>query len=364
MLVRFLAALPVGAVVGGWLVRRLPAGVITAVGMVLRGGRRSCDGALGADDPQDSSSNVPLVLGGLGFGLALAPVNAAVLATTDDDIHGVASALRRGRPDGRHAGRHLGADHLGLRRSTPSRPTSATSGRCATAPAGVPSSPGCSGRRHRPGAGRLPGRRCLRRRRRRARPRAVPLGAPTRGRRRGRAAARRPAEPSANLSPWTTSTTCSPPTGPSPRLRLGGFDGVAQAGVALVTCMDSRIDPLRMLGLGPATPRSSATPAAGSPPQALEALVLGVHLLGVKRVLVVPHTRCAVAAHTEAELRARRRVRRAWTPPGSRSTSSTTSTPPSPRTSRKVRAHPLIPDSVAGRRLPLRRRHRLLDQKV
>ena len=30
---------------------------------------------------------------------------------------------------------------------------------------------------------------------------------------------------------------------------LGGFDGVAHAGVAIVTCMDSRIDPLRMLGL-------------------------------------------------------------------------------------------------------------------
>ena len=30
---------------------------------------------------------------------------------------------------------------------------------------------------------------------------------------------------------------------------LGGFDGVARAGVAIVTCMDSRIQPLTMLGL-------------------------------------------------------------------------------------------------------------------
>ena len=33
--------------------------------------------------------------------------------------------------------------------------------------------------------------------------------------------------------------------------KLGGFDGVAHAGIALVTCMDSRIDPLGMLGLVP-----------------------------------------------------------------------------------------------------------------
>ena len=39
------------------------------------------------------ASNVPLVVGGLGFGLALAPVNAAILATTAHHTHGLASAL-------------------------------------------------------------------------------------------------------------------------------------------------------------------------------------------------------------------------------------------------------------------------------
>ena len=85
----------------------------------------------------------------------------------------------------------------------------------------------------------------------------------------------------------------------------GGFDGVAHAGVAIVTCMDSRIDPLAMLGLKHGDAKIFRNPGGRVTPQAMEALVLGVHLLGVNRILVVPHTRCAVASNTEDELRAR-----------------------------------------------------------
>ena len=86
---------------------------------------------------------------------------------------------------------------------------------------------------------------------------------------------------------------------------LGGFDGVAHAGVAIVTCMDSRIDPLNMLGLNPGDAKIFRNPGGRVTAQALEALVLGVHLLGVRRILVIPHTRCAMASHTEQELRDR-----------------------------------------------------------
>ena len=84
---------------------------------------------------------------------------------------------------------------------------------------------------------------------------------------------------------------------------VSGFDGVAHAGVAIVTCMDSRIDPLRMLGLKHGDAKIFRNPGGRVTTAALEALVLGVHLLGVKRVLVIPHTRCAMTANTEAELR-------------------------------------------------------------
>jgi len=86
---------------------------------------------------------------------------------------------------------------------------------------------------------------------------------------------------------------------------LAGFDGVAKAGVAVVTCMDSRIDPLGMIGLSPGDAKIFRNPGGRVTDAALEALVLGVHLLNVSRILVIPHTRCAMASATQDELRER-----------------------------------------------------------
>ena len=127
---------------------------------------------------------------------------------------------------------------------------------------------------------------------------------------------------------------------------FSGFDGKAHAGIAVVTCMDSRIDPLRMLGLQHGDAKIFRNPGGRVTPQALEALVLGVHLLGVDRILIVPHTRCAMATHTEAELRRRvgasAGVDASWQQFGVvddqlRALEEDVTT---------VRSHPLIPDSV------------------
>jgi carbonic anhydrase len=83
---------------------------------------------------------------------------------------------------------------------------------------------------------------------------------------------------------------------------LQGFDGVAHRGVAMVTCMDSRLDPLGMVGLMPGDAKILRNPGGRVTERALVALVLGVHLLGVNRVLVVQHTRCAMASKSEREL--------------------------------------------------------------
>jgi MFS family permease len=93
VLVRFLAALPVGALVGGWLTHRVGAGQLTAGAMLLAAagfGWMSTWGATSLDHPM---ATVPLVLTGFGFGAAIAPINAALLASTASSVHGLASAL-------------------------------------------------------------------------------------------------------------------------------------------------------------------------------------------------------------------------------------------------------------------------------
>ncbi|MGA9101977.1 MFS transporter [Aeromicrobium sp.] len=93
VLLRFLIALPVGAVLGGWLLRRVPAHVLTAVAMLLSAVAFAHMATWDAESLKHQIETFSLVLGGLGFGLAIAPVNAALLEHTEGPVHGVASAL-------------------------------------------------------------------------------------------------------------------------------------------------------------------------------------------------------------------------------------------------------------------------------
>lgn len=92
VLVRFLIALPVGALVGGALLRRVGPGPLTALGMGLAAVAFYWFSTWGLDSLGGLLANVPLLIGGFGFGLALAPVNAAVLDSTADQAHGLATA--------------------------------------------------------------------------------------------------------------------------------------------------------------------------------------------------------------------------------------------------------------------------------
>lgn len=104
-LLRFLVAVPVGAVLGGLACRRRSAGPwVAAAGMVLAvlafvAMSHWSEGAMahawviaGVRLPF-AAADVELAVCGLGFGLAIAPVNAAILGAVPDRLHGLASSL-------------------------------------------------------------------------------------------------------------------------------------------------------------------------------------------------------------------------------------------------------------------------------
>ncbi len=88
------------------------------------------------------------------------------------------------------------------------------------------------------------------------------------------------------------------------RLAPTGFDGIAHEGVLVVTCMDSRIEPLSMLGLRVGDAKILRTVGAHLTEDALAGCVVGVHRLNVSRILIIPHTLCAAASLSDAELAA------------------------------------------------------------
>lgn len=83
---------------------------------------------------------------------------------------------------------------------------------------------------------------------------------------------------------------------------LAGLEPVAARGLAVVTCMDSRIEPLDMLGLKPGDAKIMRNAGARVTTDVLRTLALATHLLGVERVMVVAHTRCKMASATSEEV--------------------------------------------------------------
>jgi carbonic anhydrase len=81
-----------------------------------------------------------------------------------------------------------------------------------------------------------------------------------------------------------------------------GRPGQAARGLALVTCMDSRIDPLSMLGLQKGDAKILRNAGGRVTDDVLRTLVLATHLLGVNRVMVVEHTDCKMASATDEQV--------------------------------------------------------------
>ena len=86
---------------------------------------------------------------------------------------------------------------------------------------------------------------------------------------------------------------------------LDGIAPVAARGFALVTCMDSRIEPLTMLGLQPGDAKILRNAGARVTSDVIRSLVLATRFLEVREIAVMQHTNCALADESDAGVRAR-----------------------------------------------------------
>ena len=80
--------------------------------------------------------------------------------------------------------------------------------------------------------------------------------------------------------------------------------GSAAKGLAIVTCMDSRISPLALVGMQSGDAKILRNAGARVTEDVLRTLVLATYLLGVNRILVMPHTDCRMAQSEEADIHA------------------------------------------------------------
>src|SRR3954463_11238520 len=83
-----------------------------------------------------------------------------------------------------------------------------------------------------------------------------------------------------------------------------GLEATAARGLAVLTCMDSRIDPLRMLGLVRGDAKILRNAGARVTDDVLRTLGPARSLLGVERVMVVAHARCRMAGGSEDDVHA------------------------------------------------------------
>jgi carbonic anhydrase len=85
---------------------------------------------------------------------------------------------------------------------------------------------------------------------------------------------------------------------------LRGLQARAAKGLAVLTCIDSRIEPLAMLGLRPGDAKILRNAGARVTDDVLRTLVLASYLLGVDRAMVIAHTDCRMATGSEDDVHA------------------------------------------------------------
>ncbi len=90
----------------------------------------------------------------------------------------------------------------------------------------------------------------------------------------------------------------------SKTFKYSELTGNAIKGLAIVTCMDSRINPLSVVGMRSGDAKILRNAGARVTEDVIRTLVLATYLLNVNRILVMPHTDCAMARGDEADIHA------------------------------------------------------------
>src|SRR5437763_4861177 len=87
--------------------------------------------------------------------------------------------------------------------------------------------------------------------------------------------------------------------------RAGVADARPSEHLAVITCMDARIDVFAALGLHLGEAHVIRNAGGRVTEDVLRSLALSAHVLGVDTVVVMQHTQCGLAGVTDKELRAR-----------------------------------------------------------
>ena len=78
------------------------------------------------------------------------------------------------------------------------------------------------------------------------------------------------------------------------------LSGYARKSLAIITCMDSRINPLAIVGMQAGDAKILRNAGGRVTDDVLRTLVLASYLLGVTRVLVMPHTDCRMVCANDS----------------------------------------------------------------
>ncbi len=81
-----------------------------------------------------------------------------------------------------------------------------------------------------------------------------------------------------------------------------GLDSAAHSGVLMITCMDTRILTHETLGLTFGDANIIRTPGGRVARSTVAGCIVAVQLLGVRRIMVTQHSRCAMASGDDAAI--------------------------------------------------------------